>query len=72
MVFEVDRGRGRLPRRLGAAALQVEGAARDAVDARHGHHVAGGKAVEHAEKLAPVGGRACHLLAVSLRTTCAA
>ena len=34
---------------------QVEGAAREAVDASHCHHVAAGEAVEHAEKLAPVG-----------------
>jgi hypothetical protein len=33
---------------------QVEGAAREAVDARHRHHVAGYEALEHLEKLAPV------------------
>ena len=45
---------------------QVEGAARQPVDARHRHHVAGGEAVEHAEKLAPVGPRARHLLPVDV------
>jgi len=33
---------------------QVEDAARKPVDARDCHHVAGGKGVEHLEKLAPV------------------
>jgi hypothetical protein len=45
---------------------QVEGAAGEAVNPRHRHHVAGGKAVEHAEKLAPVGACAGHLLAVDV------
>jgi len=44
---------------------QVEGAAREAVDARHRHHVAGREALEHFEKLAPVVVRAGHLLAVN-------
>jgi hypothetical protein len=33
---------------------QVEGAAREAVDTRHRHHVAGRKALEQFEKLAPI------------------
>jgi hypothetical protein len=45
---------------------QVERAARQPANARHCHHVAGGEAVEHTEKLAPVGSRACHLLAVDV------
>src|SRR5262249_14102117 len=49
-------------------AKQVEGAARLPVDARHSHHVAGGEAVDHPKKLAPVGPRACHLLAVEMPT----
>jgi hypothetical protein len=36
------------------------------VNPRHRHHVAGGQLVEHAEKLAPVGPRARHLLAVNV------
>jgi len=48
---------------------QVEGAAREAVDARHRHHVAGGEGVEHFQKLAPVAVRARHLLAVNLGAT---
>jgi hypothetical protein len=40
---------------------QVEGAARQPVDARHRHHVAGAEAVEHPEKLAAVGPRSRHL-----------
>jgi hypothetical protein len=43
---------------------QIKGAAREAVNACHRHHVAGGEGVEHAEKLAPVAVRACHLLPV--------
>ena len=35
-------------------AKQVEGAAREPVDARDGHYVAGGEGVEHFQKLAPV------------------
>jgi hypothetical protein len=35
-------------------AEQVEGAARQPVDARDRHHVAGGQLAEHAVKLAPV------------------
>ena len=44
---------------------QVEGAAREAVDARHRHHVAGGEVLEHFEKLAAVVVRARDLLAVN-------
>ena len=51
---------------------QVEGAAREAVDARHRHHVAGREVLEHLEKLAPVGVRAGHFLAVNLGTPCGA
>jgi hypothetical protein len=36
---------------------QVEGAAREAVDPRHRHHVAGAELAEHSVKLAPVGAR---------------
>ncbi|MGA8758804.1 MAG: helix-turn-helix domain-containing protein [Stellaceae bacterium] len=39
---------------------------REAVDAGHGHHVAGREGVEHFEKLAPVVVRARHLLTVNL------
>jgi hypothetical protein len=35
-------------------AEQVESTARKPVDARHCHHIAGGNAVEHGQKLAPV------------------
>jgi phosphonate transport system substrate-binding protein len=42
------------------------GRASKAVDPRHRHHVAGGQPGEHAEKLAPVGPRARHLLAVDV------
>jgi len=44
---------------------QVESAAREAVDARHRHHVAGGEVLEHFEKLAAVVVRARDLLAVN-------
>ena len=37
-----------------------------AVDACHRHHVAGGELAEHPVKLAPVGPRARHLLAVDI------
>ena len=47
-------------------AEQVEGAAGEAVDARHRHHVAGGEALQHFEKLAPVAVRARHLLTVNI------
>src|SRR4029077_4198405 len=47
-------------------AKKVEGASREAVDARHGHHVAGGEGVWQFEKLAAVAARARHLLAVNL------
>jgi len=43
---------------------EVKRAAGEAVDPRHGHHVAGGQLAEHPVKLAPVGPRARHLLAV--------
>ena len=49
-------------------AEQVERAARQPVDACHRHHVAGVETVEHAQKLAPVGPRAGHLLAVDVAT----
>jgi hypothetical protein len=39
-------------------------AAREAVNPRDRHHVAGGEVAEHGEKLAPVGPCARHLLAV--------
>jgi len=41
-------------------------AARQPVDARHRHDVAGGQLAEHPVKLAAVGPRACHLLAVDV------
>ena len=47
-------------------AEQVEGAARQSVDPRHCHHVAGGQLAEHPVKLAPVGPRARHLLPVDV------
>jgi hypothetical protein len=40
--------------------------ARETVNQRHGHRVAGGEGVEHFEKLAPIPVRAGHLLAVNL------
>jgi hypothetical protein len=43
---------------------RVEGAAGQAVNPCHRHHVAGGQLAEHPVKLTPVGPRACHLLAV--------
>jgi hypothetical protein len=51
---------------------QVKGAAGEAVNARHRHHVAGDEGLEHFEKLAPVVVRARHLRAVNLGTACAA
>jgi hypothetical protein len=45
---------------------QVEGAARQPVDARYRHHVSRLETVEHAKKLAAVGPRARHLLAVDV------
>jgi hypothetical protein len=45
---------------------QVKGAARQPINARHRHHIAGGQLAEHFVKLAPVGPRARHLLAVDL------
>src|SRR6516162_3804860 len=47
-------------------AEQIKGAAREAVDPRHRHHVAGAELAEHPVKLAPVGPRARHLLAVDV------
>src|SRR5205823_3826233 len=47
-------------------AEQVKGAAREAVNARHRHHVAEGQLAEHPVKLAPVGPRAGRLLAVDV------
>ena len=43
-----------------------KGAAGEAVDACHRHHVAGGQLAEHLVKLAPVGAHARHLLAVDV------
>jgi hypothetical protein len=51
---------------------QVEGAAREAVDPRDCHHVAGCEGLQHFEKLAPVVVRARHLLAVNLAASYAA
>jgi hypothetical protein len=51
---------------------QVEGAARQAVKAGHGHHLAGRDGVQHFEELAAVVVRACHLLAINLRSACTA
>ena len=45
---------------------QVEGAARQPVDPRHRHQVAGGQLAEHAVKLVPVGPRTCDLLSVDV------
>jgi hypothetical protein len=45
---------------------QIEGAPREAVNPGHRHHVAGGQFAEHPVKLAPVGARARHLLAVDV------
>src|SRR5438270_3375507 len=45
---------------------QVEGAAREAVNPRHRHHVAGGQLAEHPVKLAAVDVRARHLLAIDV------
>ena len=47
----------------------AEGAAREAINARHRQHAAGGEGHEQFEKLAPVGPRARHLLAVNLGGT---
>jgi hypothetical protein len=47
-------------------AEQVEGAAREAINPRHRHHVTRGKPLEHAQKLAPVGPCARGLLAVDV------
>ena len=45
---------------------EVEGAARQSVNPRHRHHVAGGEGLQHFEKLPPVVVRARHLLPVNL------
>jgi hypothetical protein len=45
---------------------KVKGAARQPVNPRHRHHVAGGQLAEHPVKLAPVGARARHLLAIDV------
>ena len=47
-------------------AEQVKGAAGEAIDPRHRHHVDGGQLAEHPVKFAPVGMRARHLLAVDV------
>ena len=47
-------------------AEQVEGAAREPVDPRHRHYIAGLETVEHPQKLAPVGPCASRLLAVDV------
>ena len=47
-------------------AKQVEGAAREAINARHRQNVTGGKPFEHAQKLAPVRPSARGLLAVDI------
>jgi len=47
-------------------AEQVEGAAGEAVNPCHRHHVAGGQLAEHPVKLASVGSRARHLLPVDI------
>jgi hypothetical protein len=44
-------------------AEEVEGAAGQAVNTRHHHHVARGKPAEHAKKFAAVGPRARYFLA---------
>jgi hypothetical protein len=45
---------------------QVERAAGQPVNPRHRHHVAGAEPAEHPVKLAPVGPRARHLLAINV------
>jgi hypothetical protein len=45
---------------------QVKGAARQPVNPRHRHDVAGGQLAKHPVELAPVGPRAGHLLAVDV------
>jgi len=47
-------------------AEQVEGAAGQAVNPSHRHHVAGDKPVEHAKKFGSVGPRARYVLAVDV------
>src|SRR6516165_2989582 len=51
---------------------QVKGAAGEAVNPRHRHHIAGGETFQHVEKLAAVGARTRHLLAVNLGASSAA
>ena len=45
---------------------QIEGAAREAVNSCHRHHVAGGQLAKHPVKLAPVGPSTCDLLSVDV------
>jgi hypothetical protein len=47
-------------------AEQIEGAAREAVNPRHGHHVARGQLAEHPVQFAPVGPRAGRLLPIDI------
>jgi hypothetical protein len=47
-------------------AEQIEGPARQPVDARHSHDVAGGELAEHAAKLAPGRPARRHFLAVEV------
>jgi hypothetical protein len=47
-------------------AEQIKGAAREAVDPRHRHHVAESQLTEHPVKLAPVGVRARRFFAVDV------
>jgi hypothetical protein len=51
---------------------QVKGAASQAVDTRHRHHIAGDDGGEHFEQFAPVVVRTGHLLAVNLGASRAA
>src|SRR5262249_39828232 len=50
-------------------AEQIEGAAREAVDPRHRHHVTGGQLAEHPVEFAPVRSRAGRLLPVDIPAT---
>jgi hypothetical protein len=47
-------------------AVEVEGASRQSVDARHRHHVSGGKAIKHPKKFASVEPRARYFLTVNV------
>ena len=53
-------------RRCACDAEQIEGSARQPVNPRHRHHVAGAEPVEHPLKFAPVGPRAGHFLPVDV------